>query len=155
VGDIHPLCKRQVARLLQALPEEYLYGLRAIELRPRQAGVGDPFGVYLNDENSVWIYSLPFPEWKLPPRSGASLYEIHGAEVKRQEDCVSVVWPRPVDLAYFVYREVLLHELGHHWHNRYRTKRPHPKSPAAKESSASRHADVLAELAAFRTWFEG
>ena len=154
IGDIHPLQKCHVTKILQDLPEDYLYGLASIELRPRHADVGDPFGLYLNDERKIWIYSTPYPEWRLPPNSGVYLYDIHGAKITRQEDFVSVLWLRPVDLAYFVYREVLLHELGHHWHNRYRTKRPHPKSPAAKESSANRHADFLAKLPAFQKWYE-
>ena len=56
-----------------------------------------------------------------------------------------------VDLAYLAF-EVFLHELGHHYQNQYRTKRKHPQTPAAKESSANRHVRFLSKRQAFRIW---
>jgi hypothetical protein len=154
-GDIHPINARQIHCILPRLEQSYLYGLTAIELRPRVGNeIGRPYGEYLNDENVVRLYSLPFPRWRLSGRVATGLFDIHGASIASEGDDTIVHWPRLVDLGYFMY-EVLLHELGHHHHRRYRTKRPHPRTPAAKESSAEHHARKLAKNSSFRGWFEG
>ena len=154
-GDIHPLSGRQISRMIQWIRKRYLYGLESIELRARQGTqIGHPFGLYLNDESRIWIYSVPFPEWRFPKAVPVGIYESHGATIRSDGEEIVVTWPRLVDVAYFIYREVLLHELGHHYHNRYRTKHPHPKTPAAKESSAERLAGVISDFPAFQKWFE-
>jgi len=154
-GDIHPVTAKQLQRITRGIYGRYFYGLSSIELLPRLgSSIGEPYGEYLNDEKIIRLYSVPFPEWHFRGQINAYFYEAHGASILSSQDSCVLRWPRLVDLAYFIYREVFLHELGHHFHNRYRTKRPHPKTPAAKESSADRHADWLSRLSAFQGWYD-
>jgi hypothetical protein len=55
-GDIHPLPKSILVRLLKHVPVEYFYGLSRIELRARQGKIGDPFGAYGRDEKAIILY---------------------------------------------------------------------------------------------------
>ncbi len=154
-SDVHPLSSQQLSRIIGGIYGRYFYGLRIIELRPRCGpSIGKPYGESLNDERTIRLYSVPFPDWHFQRKINVGFYEAHGASVLSEEDSSVVRWPSEVDLAYFMYREVFLHELGHHYHNRYRTKRPHPRTPAAKESSADRHANWLSRLRAFQGWYE-
>lgn len=64
IGDIHPLSAKQWRRIVQGLYKRYFYGLAAIELRPRAgSSIGCPYGEYLNDENTIRLYSVPGSEW--------------------------------------------------------------------------------------------
>ena len=121
----------QLRQIVRGIYKRYFYGLTAIKLFPRPGKIGEPYGLYLNDEKVVWLYSVPYPEWRFDRQINVNHYESHGADVKSTDDGAILRWPASVDLAYYMYREVLLHELGHHFHNRYRTKRPHPRTPAA------------------------
>ena len=152
-GDIHPISGADLERIIRGIYKRYFYGLTAIELLPRKgSSIGQPYGEYLNDEKKIRLYSVPFPQWHFQRPINKDYYEVHGATVSTVGDTPTVQWRELVDVAYFMYREVFLHELGHHFHNRYRTKRPHPRTPAAKESSADRHADWLSRLSAFQNW---
>ena len=152
-GDIHPMSGKHLRRIIGGIYGRYFYGLTAIELLPRSgSSLGQPYGEYLNDERKIRLYSVPFPEWHFQRPIDREFYEAHGASISADEDSPTLRWPRLVDVAYFMYREVFLHELGHHFHNRYRTRRPHPGTPAAKESSADRHAEWLSRLSAFQNW---
>jgi hypothetical protein len=154
-GDIHPLSGKHLRRIIPGIYKRYFYGLVSVELLPRNGdAIGRPYGEYLNDERKIRLYSVPFPEWRFSGRTAVGLFDVHGAVVSREGDSTIVRWPSPLDLAYFMYREVFLHELGHHFHNRYRTKRHHPRTPAAKEASAERHAEWLGKLRAFQGWHD-
>lgn len=53
-GDIHPVSKRVLRRLLSGLPVEYLHGLSRIELRARELPlIGQPFGSYWVGERAI------------------------------------------------------------------------------------------------------
>jgi len=153
-GDIHPISGRQMRRIVQGIRKRYIYGLVAIELRARpNTAIGCPYGEYLNDEKKIRLFSVPFPEWRFERECNTGLFESHGATIQKEGKTIVVKWSELVDVAYFIY-EVFLHELGHHFHNQYRAKRPHPRTPAAKESSADRISDVLARFPAFQGWHQ-
>ena len=64
-GDVHPLSKQALSGILRQTPIEYLYGLKRIELRPRRNNkIGEPFGCYLPDEKTIWLYSSDGDTWK-------------------------------------------------------------------------------------------
>jgi hypothetical protein len=70
-GDVHPLPKSWFVAKFNCIPPEYVHGLRRIELLPRPADVGSPFGKYLFSEKRVVLYSLPrvwetqlIPRWR-------------------------------------------------------------------------------------------
>ena len=157
-GDVHPLTRQHISTFLRYLPVDYVYGLRRVELRGRTSEeIGDPYGYYLNGEKTIVLFSVPPDLWQFPHTPGGSYwrFEVHDAEVEVVNDQVHVRWKRPVDLAYFFYREVFLHELGHHYHNQYRSRNKHPRYYAAKEASATRHAIQLAKRnKTFRLWHE-
>ncbi len=154
-GDIHPVTAQQLRRMITRLPGRYFYGLTSIEFLPRRnAEIGHPYGVYRPGERSIQIFSLPFPDWRMPATTTPDLFEMHGARLQPSDEALLIHWPRLVDLAYFVYHHIILHELGHHTHNRYRTKRPHPKLQSAEETSADRHALRLAKNSAFQEWWD-
>jgi len=124
-GDVHPLSRRSLGRLLRTVPEEYLYGLSRIELRARESiDIGCPFGMYIGDEKAIFLYSLPL-EWRLPSLSGwleRSLNEFF-AETTTTGKEILVRWPNKNLLSLWFYCEVFAHELGHHFRNQYRHKR--------------------------------
>jgi hypothetical protein len=154
IGDVHPLRKQHIVAFLHKLPIDYLYGLKRIELRPRPSDeIGKPYGCYLVDEKIIILYSVPALQWQVSDK-GAWLFELHGAEIEAKQDAVFVHWKKPVDLAYFMYREVFLHELGHHYDNQYRNKRKWPQTVSAHESSANRRAFNLAKREAFALWHD-
>ena len=124
-GDIHPIPKSVLIRLLKHIPDVYLYGLSRIELRARGSmRVGDPFGVYLRDENAIALYSLP-TVWELDLMGSmltASVTKFH-AIIKKKPGKVSVEWPKEEFMSLWFYGYVFAHELGHHYRNKYRYKR--------------------------------
>ena len=89
--------------------------------------------------------------WRFPhvPGNTYRRFKAHDAEVEVVGAEVFIRWTHPVDLAYFIYREVFLHELGHHHHNQYRSRNKHPRYDAAAEASADRHAVQLAKRKIF------
>ena len=125
-GDIHPLSKQAITRILRGIPIEYLYGLNRIELRPRRNNrIGEPFGCYLPDEKAIWLYSLP-PVWrmkKILPGFRKSI-ESFGAIVAIRNSAVEVRWPESesayVDVWFLT---VFMHELGHHFVEQYKNQR--------------------------------
>lgn len=129
--DFYPFGKHLIAKLLKIIPREYIYGLKRIELRPRpNSDIGNPYGIYWLDEKIVILYSVPKGIWEYSnqlSQGWQDLFELHDARIlKENESKIQVVWEKNVDLAYFIYKEVLLHELGHHYENQYKTKRkPH------------------------------
>ncbi|HMO65131.1 MAG TPA: hypothetical protein PKE47_07920, partial [Verrucomicrobiota bacterium] len=86
-GDVHPLPKRLLTRLLAGLPLELWHGLTRIELRAREGEVGRPFASYHPRDRSIRLHSLPM-EFHLPPvsRGTVKLLEGFGAEVEATTD---------------------------------------------------------------------
>jgi len=123
-GDIHPLSKGTVMRVLEKLPVEYLYGLSRIELRPRQGSeIGCPYGCYWRDEGAIILYSLP-TVWRLRGISKdlvRSLTRFY-ADFKFEEEAILVSWRDEAVMGLWFYCDVFTHELGHHFVEQYQNK---------------------------------
>lgn len=149
-GDVHPLTRSALLKILPQMPISYLYGLRRVELRPRLAGVGHPFGRYRSVEKAVILYSLPPDEWRFPgPSCFGEIYQYYGADILTEGDFQIVRWSRPEYLACFMYEEVFLHELGHHKDCQYPCRNKIPEGLRQREISANRHAYKLAYWRSF------
>jgi len=142
-GDVHPLKPAMLQHCLQCVPPAYIYGLKAIELSPRQGDVGAPYGVYRLGEKRIRLYSCPTRFW----RFSSLVWPCHEALLSRgariiasQEDTASVLveWHDPDDLEVF-FIHVLFHELGHHYVEQYRSSRGRPKTRKRNEIVADLH----------------
>lgn len=141
-GDVHPLPKPVLESLLPKVPPKYWYGLRAVELRARNAPIGEPFGSYLPDEKRIRLYSLPL-EWRVTHvaewvREGLVTY---GAEVSKAEDGFRVLWPDPgwPLMGLWFFNRVFGHELGHHFNFQYKGRRTPIVGRAYEEVHATLH----------------
>jgi hypothetical protein len=136
-GDIHPLPKSILVRLLKHVPVEYIYGLSRIELRARQGKIGDPFGAYGRDEKAIILYSLP-KLWvvDLMSERGQEDLEAYHAKVSRQGRQWHVYWPADAGLALWFFNEVFAHELGHHFAEQYKKKRGRIRGVRFREMNA-------------------
>lgn len=151
-GDIHPVDKRHLALFLRYQPIDYLYGLKRVELRARLTGeIGLPYGYYSGREKTIVLYSVPPTEWRFPTLGPHSIarFMSYGATVVEEESGTWARWPAPIDAAYFLYRHVFLHELGHHYDYQYRHKRKYPRGRIYAETSANRHAMHLGRRPVF------
>ncbi len=156
-GDIHPLNRTSLLSVLRYQRIDYLYGLRRIELRPRVSKqVGDPYGFYLGAEKLIVLYSVPPTRWHFPARGPyvRRNYEAYDAVVSEESDGAYVSWPRLFDLAFFMYQEVLLHEMGHHHDFQYRHKRKLPRGRRWEEVSAEHHSWRLSKTHGWGLWCE-
>lgn len=154
LGDLHPLSKSDIASVLPRMPASYLYGLRAVELRPRVLGTGQPFGRYSRAEKVIHLYSLPATEWRLPDTGySGRMYQRYGASVETKGGFQIVRWSRAEYLACFMYEEVFLHELGHHRDYQYPCRNKIPQSRNLREISANLRAYRLASWRSFERTF--
>ena len=142
-GDVHPLKPEMLRVCLQVVPAAYLYGLKLVELRPRQGDVGAPYGEYRGGEKLIRLYSCPPRVWRFssliwPQHKG--LLSRGACLAKHQDDPASVLveWPDPDDLEMF-YIHTLFHELGHHYVRQYRSSRGRPKTRKRNEIVADLH----------------
>ena len=139
-GDVHPLDRRTLLKLLPRVPLRFVHGLRAIELRAREsADVGMPYGLYQPRFKLVRLYSTPYPDWPYPqailePRS---IFARCGASLLFQDAQCFLHWPSKAALARYYFFRVLAHELGHHHVYQYKHKRPLPGSSRAHEDRAN------------------
>lgn len=143
IGDIHPLSESIITNYLRGAPPAYVYGLKAIELRPRKSGIGDPYGLYSFVEKRIWLYSCPEREWRFPEvnQSHLKLLCSFGAQrVQLDSSCKDevVVWDERIDLEIFTVA-ILFHELGHHYVNQYKSSRRQPATRKAHEGAADLH----------------
>jgi len=144
-GDAHPLSKTHLRLLLPHVPFDYLYGLKRIELQPRRAAPGAPFGYYMRSERLIVVYSLPVAPWLVPAEYRAFLAAAahFGAQVAAAGSECEVRWQSPEHIARYLWCEVLLHELGHHHDWQYRHKRKRPRGTRWNEASAELHSARL------------
>jgi hypothetical protein len=148
-GDIHHLTKPLIIAVLRAVPEEYLYGLKMIELRPRVSKyVGTPHGYYARSSQEIVIYSAPAREWAVSSHQvrwvfGFQDWDIDVRRCKGRR--IVAFWDSPRQLAYF-YASVLFHELGHHHADMYRTRRRYPRYRTTNENLAELHKIKLMHL---------
>lgn len=146
-GDIHPIPKRVLRRVLTEIPVEYLYGLSRIEMRARhEPGVGVPFGCYLHDERAIILYSLP-PVWhfdRLADDFRQSLERFY-ARIVPDLTGFTIWWPESALLSLWFYCHVFTHELGHHFAEQYKAKNGIMPSRSVSERSADLHARRLTD----------
>jgi len=139
-GDVYPLPKSILAGALKTIPVEYIYGLSRIELRARQGRIGDPFGAYRPDEKVIILYSLP-RLWvvDLMSEGGRKELEAFGARVSQRGRRWHVYWPSEAGLAVWFFKEVVTHELGHHFSKQYENKRGRIRGVKFREMNANLH----------------
>ena len=144
-GDQHPLTKRRLQELLGTVPVEYLYGLKAIELRGRISEIGKPFAYYTRDEKRIVLYSLP-DKWELPNEPFLLTRGMwrHFVKTNKTDKGYTVEWFDPEMMGFWFYIDVFAHELGHHYRNQYRKKR---KRSVCKE-------EIIADLHSRRFLFD-
>lgn len=149
-GDVHPLPKHAVWKILRLVPIEYVYGLDRVELRARQKNeIGNPFGCYLPDEKAIFLYSLP-PVWRLPRISEGLRRSVESFDAKvtvlKEEKLIEVRWPEEdggyIDV-WFWFR-TFTHELGHHFVEQYKTRKGANYSRRHEEIVADLHSSRLA-----------
>ena len=146
-GDVHPLPKRVLRRVLQCMPVEYLYGLSRIELRAREKPfIGEPFGCYWVGEKAIVLYSLP------PVFYYRSLEIEFRRSLKRSRAMIESIaygfkisWPEPEMMSRWFYSYVFTHELGHHFVEQYKTRNSRIRSRNAEEWVADLHAKRLTD----------
>lgn len=137
-GALHPASKQDIARVLKAAGEEFIYGLRSIELRQgssKRLIFGDyrpPGTIILYDqEPSPWFLSqVPSPE-------EAKAITSFGGIIHESQTTVSVNWPRE-SLRRFMLFGVLFHEIGHHQLQHHKGKR-RPRIARTKDHEIYAH----------------
>lgn len=140
-GDIHPLPKSVLAHALKTIPVEYLYGLSRVELRARRGSrIGEPFAAYRPDEKVVVLYSLPML-WVIDEMSEGAHKDMaaFGARVSQQGRLWHVYWPSETRLSLWFFKEVVMHELGHHFAEQYKRKRGRIRGVRFREMNADLH----------------
>ena len=141
-GDIHPVPKRVLSKVLRKIPVEYIYGLASIELRPRQgSSVNDnPLGVYLPNDKTIILYSLPM-EWIVDEMSDGFIESVkfYEAEVLRKENKWHINWPSEARIGVWFFNTVVTHELGHHFSVQYKKKRGAIGGVKYRELNAEMH----------------
>lgn len=150
--DYYPLSKGMLNGYVKELPPEYLVGLNRIELMDRNSrNIGDPYGFYRESEKVIIMYSVPPKRWVFGSLGHTSRdrFRTHGASVGEIESGIEVTWKKPIDLAYFMFAEVFLHELGHHYIHQYRHRNKSPGSDRLHEELADIHMRKLAKNAIF------
>ena len=112
-----------------------------MELRARQGDkIGDPFGVYRPREKAIILYSLP-RLWVLDMMSkgGQRDLEASGARVSQHGREWHVYWPSKAGLAVWFFKEVVTHELGHHFAEQYKNKaRQNPGTQVPRDECGAR-----------------
>ena len=139
-GDVHPLDRKSIAIGFNAIPKEYFYGLREIELRPRTGSMQkQAFGRYYLDKR-LHLYSVPPRTWEYAEitESYGRLVGRYGAKVSESTNGIIIKWDDSISLLMFYLMEVFFHELGHHYAHQYKNKR---KTPRGREIN-----EYLAEL---------
>jgi hypothetical protein len=140
-GDRHPISAQGLKMRLPGVLPQYLYGLRRIELRARRSDrIGEPFGCYLMRERIVVLYSLPM-QWKLDRLSDGwrSQFSAYGAEVCKGDQGIAVHWTNEACLDLWFWDQVVMHELGHHFVEQYRSKNGRVRTRKAHEALADMH----------------
>ena len=151
-NDCHPINKAMIKEFIKELPVEFVNGLKSIELSDRNSRkIGCPYAVYRENEKSIIMYSVPKQIWVFSDLSQSlrDMYFEHGAEEIQNENSIIITWVSSLDLAYFMFKEVFLHEIGHHFINQYKCKNKQPRREVENELLASLHADRLSKNALF------
>ncbi len=151
-NDYHPINRAMIKEFIKELPAEFIYGLKSIELSDRDSRtIGEPYAVYREDEKSIIIYSVPNQAWVFTslPQNVRGMYFEHGAEETEKNSSIIITWKTSLDLAYFMFKEVFLHEIGHHYIFQYRCRNKQPRRELENELVAELHAERLSRNAIF------
>lgn len=150
-GDVHPLTRKMLLRLLPELPSHLLRAVSRIELRGRTSPeVGNPFGSYSPRDELIRLYSVPYPNWPwsagdLHPQSRAAQC---GAILITIDGVPHIQWQRLIDLSRY-YAQTLAHELGHHYVYRHRRRWSLPETLRGHEARANRYMWQMGMMKAF------
>ena len=140
IGDTHPVPGRLLSKMLGRLPPELWYGLRAVELRPRQGEVGEPFASYSRSAKTIRLFSLPeVLEFESIPQFDRALMEGSDALIERDGEGFRVRWDDPRGMGFWYFYSVFIHELGHHHRFQYPAKRGLPRRRQEEEYLADRY----------------
>lgn len=137
-GDVLPIPKVRLTRMIAALPLEHHYGLAAIELRARQGAVVFPFAEYCPRSKTVRLCSLP-SAFVVPGMTPFQfrLCEFAGATIEKQKRGIAVSWRNARSMGFWFYYDVVVHALGHH----HRTQYPSKTGPTGRRSHDEHQAD--------------
>ena len=155
-GDVHPVDRKLLLRLLRRLPAHLLRGVSRIELRARtSADVGKPFGTYYPRETLIRLYSVPFPDWpcELEILRPKSLLAGCGATLIHRDGQKFIHWTHPLHLAKYFFVTTFAHELAHHYVYKNRRRRSLPTTLRGHEQRADNLMFRLGALAAFKGEF--
>jgi len=150
-GFVHPATPADIARLLAFFGPAATYGLRRIELRPRDRP--GPAVAALRVPGVVLLYEQPEPPWVLPGRldeTARRRLTRAGALIAAGATATRVDWP-PGTLRDFLLLDGLMHEIGHHTVQHAANRR---RTPAMRTADHERRADALA-VRARTAWTAG
>jgi hypothetical protein len=158
LGDVHPLDKRTLVKLLPVIPLRFLHGVSAIELRARPfKSENHPLGTYQPKYKLIRLYSQPFPE--IPLRSPLdeitpkSLLGVCGVTLVERNGERFLRWPSRKNFAQYFFTHVFAHELGHHHVYQFKHKRRPPETLRGHEERADAVAMEINALARFNFVF--
>jgi hypothetical protein len=136
-GDLHPISKSELEKVLAVIPVELLHGLRSVELRPRNHEVGSPFAQYRSRSKSIILYSVP-QNWEFNAYYPSLASEVTnaGAEVTRKGEAMQVGWPDEGSLQLWYFFDIFGHELGHHFDYQFQHKNGRSPSRLVAEQFA-------------------
>jgi hypothetical protein len=157
-GDVHPLDRKTLLKLLPMIPLRFLHGVSAIELRARRFGSDKhPLGAYQPRSKLIRLYSQPFPDkplreplLEINPRS---ILGVCGAAIVEREGERFLHWPSRKAYARFFFTRVFAHELGHHHVYQFKHKRRLPGTRRGHEERADAIADEMRAFARFNAVF--
>jgi len=157
-GDVHPLDRQTLLKLLPVIPLRFLQGVRAIELRARPFKREDhPLGTYEPRYKLIRLYSQPFPETplrnSLQEINPRSILGLCGVTIVEREGERFLHWPSRIDYARYFFAWVFAHELGHHHVYQFKHKRRLPGTLRGHEERADAVALEMNALARFNFVF--
>lgn len=140
IGDVHPIAKPMLARLVSRLPVELYYGLQLIEMRPRQDSVGRPFAEYSQAAKTIRLYSVPLLMHlpRISPRQ-RQLFEVSEGAIEQAADGYNISWEDSFSMGFWFYYDVFVHELGHHHRFQYPSKTGRPRRRSEEEFMADQY----------------
>ena len=159
-GDVHPLDRQSLLKLLPVLPLRFLCGVSAIELRARPFNSDrHPLGTYEPRFKLIRLYSQPYPDMPLRrtletinPRS---ILGICGVTIKESAGERFLHWPNRRSYARYFFASVFAHELGHHHVYQFKHKRRMPETLRGHEARADAVAWEMSAIARFNSVFDG
>ncbi len=139
-GDGYPLNKKMINKIIDIIPDEYLFGLKSIELKARgERDFGRPLATYFNLEKRIEIYSMPFDEILINDFSPTWKEVMESWSMKSlSKYCGVLGYYCSSDYAQSAsfYCVVLFHEIGHHYSYNFKTRKRAADNEDGTESQA-------------------